>query len=246
MYSAQCSCLTSTLNAWKRFEHYSCIHNAQTSHLQSINYCTTKASTHHSLLTISVSICIDTHLLVLGAHLVHEHGDVVIVPHPRVAGEVLQHHHGLVQARDCLHHPASPRKQQTEKSTNVKVDEDRRCSIWFNKNKWGQSITVTLTNIRKPFNKKYFRFQYWAVVKWLHIYTMGSKDLRKQVKLIFTFFYRNNMIINWNENYVLWHVLHKTSDFGKISQNVLRFLDLTVNVQTYNKYRWKMFWPNQI
>lgn len=45
MYSAQCSCLTSTLNAWKRFEHYSCIHNAQTSHHQSINYCTTKAST---------------------------------------------------------------------------------------------------------------------------------------------------------------------------------------------------------
>lgn len=45
------------------------------------------------------------YLLVLDAHLVHKHGDVVSAPHPRVAGEVLQYHHGLVQTCDGLHHP---------------------------------------------------------------------------------------------------------------------------------------------
>ena len=53
-----------------------------------------------------------THLPVLGAHLVHEHGDVVCVPYPGVAGEILQHQHGFVQPLDGLHHPVSPWQPQ--------------------------------------------------------------------------------------------------------------------------------------
>lgn len=45
------------------------------------------------------------YLLILGAHLGLQHGHVVGVPHPGVAGEELQHHHGFVEASDRLHHP---------------------------------------------------------------------------------------------------------------------------------------------
>ena len=47
------------------------------------------------------------YLLILGAQLGHQHGYVVSVPRPGVTGEILQDHHGFVEASDCLHHPVS-------------------------------------------------------------------------------------------------------------------------------------------
>lgn len=54
---------------------------------------------------ISIQLRSLGYLLILGAHLGHQHGHVVRVPHPGVAGEILQDHHGFVEASDRLHHP---------------------------------------------------------------------------------------------------------------------------------------------
>ena len=52
-----------------------------------------------------VCVCVlCTYPLVFWTHLSHEHSDVVRVPHPGVAGEILEHHHGFVEACDGPHH----------------------------------------------------------------------------------------------------------------------------------------------
>lgn len=72
------------------------------------------------------------YLFVFGAHLSHQHGHVVGVPHPGVAGEVLQNHHGLVKASDRLHHPEmnkQPRQNGSERRDGAEGggnDEVRR------------------------------------------------------------------------------------------------------------------------
>jgi len=48
-----------------------------------------------------------SYLLILRAHLADQHGHVVVAPHPGVTGEILQHHHGFVEASDRLHHPVT-------------------------------------------------------------------------------------------------------------------------------------------
>lgn len=45
------------------------------------------------------------YLFILRAHLGHQHSYVVSVPHPGVTGEILEDHHGFVEASNCLHHP---------------------------------------------------------------------------------------------------------------------------------------------
>lgn len=67
------------------------------------------------------------YLFVFGAHLGHQHGHVVGVPHPGVAGEVLQDHHGLVKASDRLHHPEvnkQPRQSGSERRDGAEGDGD--------------------------------------------------------------------------------------------------------------------------
>lgn len=56
------------------------------------------------------------YLFILRAHLGHQHGDVVRVPHPGVTGEVLQNHHGFVKASDRLHHPKVNKRRRQNHS----------------------------------------------------------------------------------------------------------------------------------
>lgn len=60
---------------------------------------------HREEQSSSQFIRLASYLLILWAHLGQQHGHVVSVPHPGVTGEILQDHHGFVQASDCLHHP---------------------------------------------------------------------------------------------------------------------------------------------
>lgn len=56
------------------------------------------------------------YLFILRAHLGHQHGNVVSVPHPGVTGEVLQNHHGFVEASDRLHHPEINKRRRQNHS----------------------------------------------------------------------------------------------------------------------------------
>lgn len=58
------------------------------------------------------------YLFILRAHLCHQHGYVVSVPHPGVTGEILEDHHGFVEASNCLHHPEINKSKANKKITN--------------------------------------------------------------------------------------------------------------------------------
>lgn len=100
-----------------------------------------RRQSHQAISSEFTQISMSPHLFIFWAHLAHQHCDVVRVPHPRVAGEILQNHHGLVEASDCLHHP--------EGYITVNVAQWwgggrrwGRCSIWVFRNEEQEASSV--------------------------------------------------------------------------------------------------------